>query len=141
MQLLKSSWDRDMRERELQMQMEGDAFFSEADINDAAELLIQQERAERMRAINGTPFEPMSQITEGDEDMMLDAMEQQEERELDEMLQAYNEPEMQQQQQQQPFTEQRPASPTFADDDDDFDALFMELVTQQAPDDYGMDLS
>lgn len=119
-----------MREREIRMQIEGNAFFSEADIDDAAELLIEQERAERMAA---GVFEPMTQISEGDETMMLDEMVQQEERELDEMLTAYAEPETTQQ--KQPGNE-----PMF--DDEDYDALFMELASQQeTPDEYGMDLS
>jgi hypothetical protein len=141
--LLKTSWDRDMRERELQMQLEGEAFFSEADIDDAAELLIQQERAQRMVATHGTPFQPMSQISEGDESMMLDEMMQQEERELDERVMAYNELETQEQQiqEQHHIIEQQPASPDFGEDDDDFDALLMELVPDKAPDDCGMDLS
>jgi hypothetical protein len=145
--LLKTSWDRDMRERELQMQLEGEAFFSEADIDDAAELLIQQERAQRMVATHGTPFQPMSQISEGDESMMLDEMMQQEERELDERVMAYNELETQEQQMQErqmqelQMQEQLPASPEFGDDDEDFDAALMELVPDKAPDDCGMDLS
>ncbi len=119
-----------MRERELQKQMEGDAFFSEADIDDAAELLLEQER-EMTRQASGTSQAAPTPEGANDE-MMLDEMVQQEERELDEMLLAYEEPIA-----QKPTMAQRPPSPSFGDDDD-FDALFMELVSQE---DQGMDMS
>ena len=122
-----------MRERELQKQMEGDAVFSEADIDDAAELLLEQERQ------HAGPTSAIGHSTHtggSDQEMMLDEMMQQEERELNEMLMAYEEPGEQQQ-----GNAQRPPSPSFGDDDD-YDALFMELVSQEArPEDESMDMS
>lgn len=120
-----------MRERELQKQMEGDAFFSEADIDDAAELLLEQER--RTRQTEATSRQSTHTPTEhADDDVMLDEMVLQQERELDEMLTAYEVPAEQQ---------RRPHSPGFGDDED-YDALFMELASQDVPvEDHDMDMS
>ncbi|KAL2758206.1 hypothetical protein ACRALDRAFT_1068608 [Sodiomyces alcalophilus JCM 7366] len=115
--LLKSSWDREMRQRILTKQLEGDAFFSEADIDDAAEILIQERQRE------GAQREHESHANA--DEMMVDEMVLQEERELEALLMSYNE---------RPTTQppqdgtQRPYSPSLSDDED-YDAIFMELAS------------
>ncbi|ROT41244.1 hypothetical protein SODALDRAFT_330968 [Sodiomyces alkalinus F11] len=115
--LLKSSWDREMRQRILTKRMEGDAFFSEADIDDAAEILIQ----ERQR-------EDVGQVRQSDanaDEMMVDEIALQEERELEALLMSYDERPAGQQSQD---VVQRPDPPSLSDDED-YDAIFMELAS------------
>ncbi|KAM0333401.1 hypothetical protein ACHAQA_002062 [Verticillium albo-atrum] len=118
--LLKSSWDREVRERVLAKQLESNAIFSEADIEDAAQLLMQQE----LELEASQDQQPPEEV----DDMMVDEMALQEENELDALLMAYNEP----------TNDQQMASGAHADansmsDDEDYDALFMDLVSQQDP--------
>ncbi|GKT45037.1 uncharacterized protein ColSpa_05218 [Colletotrichum spaethianum] len=111
--LLKSDWDRDMRRRYYAKQLEGDAVFSEADIDDAA--AIGQERAQ--------------QIPDDVDDMMVDAIAQEEQNELDALLLSYD-------QSSEPPHSARSSQTTQSDafslsDDEDYDALFMNLVSQE----------
>ncbi|GKT60234.1 hypothetical protein ColTof4_00367 [Colletotrichum tofieldiae] len=110
--LLKSDWDRDMRYRYYAKQLEGDAMFSEADIDDAA--AIAQERVQK---------------TPDDVDMMVDAIAQEEQDELDALLLSYD-------QSSEPphpaYSSQTTQSDPFSlSDDEDYDALFMNLVSQE----------
>lgn len=120
MQLLKSSWDREMRQRIITKQMEGDAFFSEADIDDAAEILIEQRQREAAQ--------PQHESHANADEMMVDEIALQEERELEALLMSYDE---RSPTQQPPDGIQRPYSPSLSDDED-YDALFMELVSGTA---------
>ncbi|KAK2056670.1 hypothetical protein LY76DRAFT_594932 [Colletotrichum caudatum] len=114
--LLKSDWDRDMRRRYCTKQLEGDALFSEADIEDAA--AIAQERAQ--------------QIPNDADDMMVDAMAQEEQDELDALLLSYDqssEPQYSAHSSQSMHTDASSLS-----DDEDYDALFMNLLSQEGGD-------
>ncbi|WYZ41443.1 hypothetical protein EsH8_V_000338 [Colletotrichum jinshuiense] len=112
--LLKSDWDRDVRQRYYAKQLEGDAVFSEADIEDAATLFLEHAH----------------QIPEGVDDMMVDAIAQEEQEELDALLLSYD----QSSEAQQPVqSSQRAQSDSFnLLDDDDYDALFMNMVSQES---------
>ncbi|KAK2038300.1 hypothetical protein LZ31DRAFT_559709 [Colletotrichum somersetense] len=114
--LLKSDWDRDMRQRYYTKQLEGDALFSEADIEDAA--AIAQERAQ--------------QIPNDADDMMVDAIAQEEQDELDALLLSYDqssEPQYSAHSSQSMHTDASSLS-----DDEDYDALFMNLLSQEGGD-------
>ncbi|WQF88485.1 hypothetical protein CDEST_13499 [Colletotrichum destructivum] len=111
--LLKSDWDRDMRQRFYAKQLEGDAMYSEADIDDAA--AMAQERAQ--------------QIPEDVDDMMVDTIAQEEQDELDALLLSYD-------QSSEPRHSAHSSQSTQSDpfnlsDDEDYDALFMNLVSQE----------
>ncbi|KAK1975999.1 hypothetical protein LZ30DRAFT_785867 [Colletotrichum cereale] len=114
--LLKSDWDRDMRQRYYAKQLEGEALFSEAEIEDAA--AIAQERA--------------LQIPNDADDMMVDAIAQEEQEELDALLSSYD-------QSSKPRHSTHSSQSTHMDafslsDDEDYDALFMNLVSQEGSD-------
>ncbi|KAK0369970.1 hypothetical protein CLIM01_12681 [Colletotrichum limetticola] len=112
--LLKSDWDRDMRQRHYAKQIEGNAVFSEADIEDAAAVL--QDRAQR--------------IPDNTDDMMVDAIAQEEQDELDALLLSYD-----QSSDVQPETgsSQMMQSDSYGlSDDEDYDSLFMNLVSQES---------
>ncbi|KAK2030492.1 hypothetical protein LX32DRAFT_638057 [Colletotrichum zoysiae] len=114
--LLKSDWDRDMRQRYYTKQLEGDALFSEADIEDAA--VIAQERAQ--------------QIPNDADDMMVDAIAQEEQDELDALLLSYDQsskPQYSAHSSQSMHTDASSLS-----DDEDYDALFMNLLSQEGGD-------
>ncbi|CRK38433.1 hypothetical protein BN1708_007756 [Verticillium longisporum] len=113
--LLKSSWDKQMRELVLAKRLEGDAVFSEADIENAAELLMQEEAASEIQ-----------QPPESIDDMMVDEMAMQEQSELDALVMAYHEPTINQQAASTSSTDAHSMS-----DDEDYDAIFMDLVSQQ----------
>ncbi|KZL68396.1 hypothetical protein CI238_00065 [Colletotrichum incanum] len=114
--LLKSDWDRDMRQRYYAKQLEGDAMFSEADIDDAA--AIARERIQN--------------IPDDVEDMMVDAIAQAEQDELDALLLSHD------QSSEPPHStyssqSQSMQSDAFSiSDDEDYDALFMNLVSQES---------
>lgn len=103
-----------MRQRYYAKQLEGDAVFSEADIEDAATLFLEHAH----------------QIPEGVDDMMVDAIAQEEQEELDALLLSYD----QSSEAQQPVqSSQRAQSDSFnLLDDDDYDALFMNMVSQES---------
>ncbi|KAK1584866.1 uncharacterized protein LY79DRAFT_671461 [Colletotrichum navitas] len=114
--ILKSDWDRDMRQRYYAKQKEGDALFSEADIEDAA--AIAQARPQ--------------QIPRDADDTMLDAMAQEEQEELDALLLAYD-------QSSEPRYSAHSSQSTHTDasslsDDEDYDALFMNLLSREGSD-------
>ncbi|KAE9570773.1 hypothetical protein CGCF415_v009811 [Colletotrichum fructicola] len=106
--LLKSDWDRDMRQRYYFKQLEGDAIYSDADIEDAATLSQNQKQ----------------QIPDDVDDMMVDAIAQEEQDELDALLSSYS----------QSSDAQQPAKsdPYNLSDDEDYDELFMSLVSQES---------
>lgn len=102
-----------MRQRFYAKQLEGDAMYSEADIDDAA--AIAQERAQ--------------QIPEDVDDMMVDTIAQEEQDELDALLLSYD-------QSSEPRHSAHSSQSTQSDpfnlsDDEDYDALFMNLVSQE----------
>ncbi|KAM0279256.1 hypothetical protein ACHAQH_004713 [Verticillium albo-atrum] len=113
--LLKSSWDKQMREIILAKRLESNAVFSETDIDHAAELLMQEEAASQGQ-------HPPADI----DDMMVDEMAMQEENELDALVMAYNKPTDDQQ-----MASNSGADPHSMSDDEDYDAIFMDLVSQQ----------
>ncbi|OLN93099.1 hypothetical protein CCHL11_07505 [Colletotrichum chlorophyti] len=107
--LLKSDWDRDMRQRWYAKQLEGDTMYSEADIEDAAML----------------PQSSVQNVHEDLDDMMVDAIAQEEQAELDALLLSYS----------QSADRQQPAHAAQSDslslsDDEDYDALFLNLASQ-----------
>ncbi|KAG7136678.1 hypothetical protein HYQ45_005838 [Verticillium longisporum] len=113
--LLKSSWDKQMRELVLAKRLESDAVFSEADIEHAAELLMQEEASSEIQ-----------QPPENIDDMMVDEMAMQEQSELDALVMAYHEPAMDQQAASNSSTDAHSMS-----DDEDYDAIFLGLVSQE----------
>ncbi|OHE97923.1 hypothetical protein CORC01_06786 [Colletotrichum orchidophilum] len=113
--LLKSDWDRDMRQRHYAKQIEGDAIFSETDIEDAASVL--QERSQRIP-------------DDADDDMMVDAIAQEEQDELDALLLSYDQSSDAQPEYSSSHTTH--SDPYGLSDDEDYDALFMNLVSQES---------
>ncbi|KAF9880891.1 hypothetical protein CkaCkLH20_01933 [Colletotrichum karsti] len=103
--LLKSDWDRDVRRRFQAKQLEGDAIYSEADIEDAAAL----------------PQNQVQQFPNDVDDMMVDAIAQEEQQELDALLSSYS-----QSSSAQPSSQTDPYN---LSDDEDYDELFMSLVS------------
>lgn len=120
-QLLKSDWDRDMRQRVYAKQLESDAVYSEADIDDAADFSRDYTR----------------EITDDIDDLMIDDIAQQEQAELDALVSSYGQDSGLPQQQQ----ESAPSDPYNLSDDEDYDALFMDLVSQETSQDTQMDMS
>ncbi|EXF74478.1 hypothetical protein CFIO01_01956 [Colletotrichum fioriniae PJ7] len=112
--LLKSDWDRDMRQRHYAKQIEGNAMFSEADIEDAASVL--QERAQR--------------ILNDADDMMVDAIAQEEQDELDALLLSYDQ--SSDAQPESGSSQMMQSDPYGLSDDEDYDSLFMNLVSQES---------
>lgn len=119
-----------MRQRALQKQMEGEAFFSTADIDDAAELLLEQEREGQNQVPGASAAAPDLHATE--DEMMADEMAKHEESELEAMLTAYGDSCQQEAvpQQAQHTEAPRSHSPTFVEEDE-YDALFMELASRE----------
>ncbi|KAF6821934.1 hypothetical protein CPLU01_12330 [Colletotrichum plurivorum] len=119
--LLKSDWDRDMRQRFYAKQIEGDAVYSEADIEDAADFSRDYTR----------------EITDDIDDLMIDDIAQQEQAELDALVSSYGQ-DLGSPQQQQASAQSDPYN---LSDDEDYDALFMDLVSQETNQDTQMDMS
>ncbi|KAL0942675.1 uncharacterized protein CTRU02_200561 [Colletotrichum truncatum] len=103
--ILKSEWDRELQQRFYAKQLESDAIYSEAEIEDAAAL-----------SQNRVP-----QMPDDADDMMVDVIAQEEQEELDALLSSYS----------QCSEAQAPPDPYNLSDDEDYDALFLSLVSQE----------
>ncbi|TDZ26132.1 hypothetical protein Cob_v000088 [Colletotrichum orbiculare MAFF 240422] len=115
--LLKSDWDRETRRRFYAKQLEGDAVFSEADIEDAATF---------------TQSRPPS-VPDDADDMMIDAIAQEEQEELDALLSSYS------QSSEAQSAQSAQSDPYNLSDDEEYEMLFKNLVSEQ--NDQQMDLS
>lgn len=103
-----------MRQRYYAKQIEGNAMFSEADIEDAASVL--QERAQR--------------IPNDADDMMVDAIAQEEQDELDALLLSHDQ--SSDAQPESGSSQMMQSDPYGLSDDEDYDSLFMNLVSQES---------